>query len=76
MKNIISALFLYDLNKDIVDTYLGMELSNVDLTLPVIIDKAGIVKNNIEPLIKVLQSKDLINVYYQLEEENEQINRT
>lgn len=76
MKNIISALFLYDLNKDIVDTYLGMELSNVDLTLPVIIDKAGIVKNNIEPLIKVLQSKNLINVYYQLEEENEQINRT
>jgi len=73
---IISALLLYDLNKDIVDTYLGMELSNVDLNLPVIIDKAGIVKNNIEPLIKVLQSKDLINVYYQLEEENEQINRT
>lgn len=71
MKRIISALLLYDLNKAIVDSFLEIDLSNVDLNLPVIIDKAGIVKNNIEPLIKVLKSTDLVNVYYQLEEENE-----
>ncbi len=71
MKRIISALLLYDLNKSIVDSFVDMDLSNVDLNLPVIIDKAGIVKNNIEPLIKVLRSTDLVNVYYQLEEENE-----
>ncbi len=71
MKRIISALLLYDLNKAIVDSFLEIDLSNVDLNLPVIIDKAGIVKNNIEPLIKVLRSTDLVNVYYQLEEENE-----
>ncbi len=71
MKRIISALLLYDLNKAIVDSLLEIDLSNVDLNLPVIIDKAGIVKNNIEPLIKVLRSTDLVNVYYQLEEENE-----
>jgi hypothetical protein len=71
MKKIISALLLYDLNKAIVDSFLEIDLSNVDLNLPVIIDKAGIVKNNIEPLIKVLRSTDLVNVYYQLEEENE-----
>ncbi len=71
MKRIISALLLYDLNKSIVDSFVDMDLSNVDLNLPVIINKAGIVKNNIEPLIKVLRSTDLVNVYYQLEEENE-----
>lgn len=68
MKKIISALLLYDLNKSIVDSFVDMDLSNVDLNLPVLIDKSGKIKNNIEPLIKVLKSTDLVNVYYQLEE--------
>jgi len=72
MKKIISALLLYDLNKDVVDQHLLKgTLSGVDLSVPVIVNKAGMIKRNIEPLVMVLQSKDLINVYYQLEEENE-----
>jgi hypothetical protein len=71
MKKIISALLLYDLNKDLLDTLLNLDVSNVDLNEPVIINKAGMILRNEKPLIKVLQSKDLINVYYQLENENE-----
>jgi len=68
MKKIISALLLYDLNKDLLDTHQTEDVSDVDLNEPVLIDKAGKIKNNIEPLIKVLQSKDLVNVYYRIEE--------
>ena len=41
----------------------------MDLNEPVIINKAGVILKNEKPLIKVLQSKDLVNVYYRLEEE-------
>jgi hypothetical protein len=68
MKKIISALLLYDLNKDLLDTHQTEDVSDVDLNEPVLIDKAGKIKSNIEPLIKVLQSKDLVNVYYRIEE--------
>jgi len=68
MKKIISALLLYDLNKDLLDTHQNEDVSDVDLNEPVLIDKAGKIKSNIEPLIKVLQSKDLVNVYYRIEE--------
>jgi hypothetical protein len=68
MKKIISALLLYDLNKDMLDALQDEDVSNVDLNEPVIIDKAGVILRNEKPLIKVLQSKDLVNVYYQLEE--------
>ncbi len=61
MKKIISALLLYDLNKDAVDQCLGTLLSDTDLSVPVVIDKAGVIKSNIEPLIRVLQSKELVN---------------
>jgi hypothetical protein len=68
MKKIISALLLYDLNKDMLDALQDEDVSNVDLNEPVIINKAGVILKNEKPLIKVLQSKDLVNVYYQLEE--------
>jgi hypothetical protein len=69
MKKIISALLLYDLNKDMLDALQDEDVSNVDLNEPVIINKAGVILRNEKPLIKVLQSKDLVNVYYRLEEE-------
>lgn len=69
MKKIISALLLYDLNKDMLDALLDEDVSNVDLNEPVIINKAGMILRNEKPLIKVLKSKDLVNVYYKLEEE-------
>ena len=71
MKKIISALLLYDLNKAFLDAHQNEDVSDVDLNEPVIINKAGMILRNEKPLIKVLQSKDLINVYYQLENENE-----
>lgn len=67
MKKIISALLLYDLNKDMLDALQDEDVSNVDLNEPVIINKAGVILRNEKPLLKVLQSKDLVNVYYQLE---------
>lgn len=51
-----------------LDALQDEDVSNVDLNEPVIIDKAGVILRNEKPLIKVLQSKDLVNVYYQLEE--------
>lgn len=68
MKKIISALLLYDLNKDMLDALQDVDVSNVDLNEPVIINRAGLILKNEKPLIKVLQSKDLVNVYYLLGE--------
>ncbi len=69
MNKIISALYLYDINKTFLETLSDKDLSNVDLREPVIISRKGIIKSNAEPLLKVLSSKDLVNVFYKFEDE-------
>lgn len=70
MFKIISALLLYDLNRLYIDSiYNEILIEEVDLKNPIVISKQGKIVSGEEILLKVLKSKDLINVYYKFEEE-------
>ncbi|NDB59166.1 hypothetical protein EB001_12040 [bacterium] len=69
MLKIVSALLLYDLNRLYMDS-LDVSVDDVDLKEPVIISRQeGKIISGERVLLKVLKSKDLVNVYYKFEDE-------
>jgi hypothetical protein len=69
MLKIVSALLLYDLNRLYMDS-LDVSVDDVDLKEPVIISRQeGKILSGERVLLKVLKSKDLVNVYYKFEDE-------
>ena len=69
MLKIVSALLLYDLNHLYLDS-LDVSVEDVDLKEPVIISRQeGKILSGERVLLKVLKSKDLVNVYYKFEDE-------
>ena len=69
MLKIVSALLLYDLNRLYMDS-LDVSVDDVDLKEPVIISRQeGKIVSGERVLLKVLKSKDLVNVYYKFEDE-------
>jgi len=69
MLKIVSALLLYDLNRLYMDS-LDVSVEDVDLKEPVIISRQeGKIISGERVLLKVLKSKDLVNVYYKFEDE-------
>jgi hypothetical protein len=69
MLKIVSALLLYDLNRLYMDS-LDVSVDDVDLKEPVIISRPeGKIISGERVLLKVLKSKDLVNVYYKFEDE-------
>ena len=69
MLKIVSALLLYDLNRLYMDS-LDVSVEDVDLKEPVIISRQeGKILSGERVLLKVLKSKDLVNVYYKFEDE-------
>ncbi len=69
MLKIVSALLLYDLNRLYMDS-LDVSVEDVDLKEPVIISRTeGKIVSGERVLLKVLKSKDLVNVYYKFEDE-------
>jgi hypothetical protein len=69
MLKIVSALLLYDLNHLYLDS-LDMNVDEVDLTQPVVISRQdGKIVSGEKVLLKVLRSKDLVNVYFKYDDE-------
>jgi len=69
MLKIISALLLYDLNHVYLDS-LNLCLEDVDLEEPVVVTRTtGKILSGEKTLLKVLNSKNLVNVYFKYEDE-------
>ena len=69
MLKIVSALLLYDLNHAYLDS-LNLCLEDVDLEEPVVITRTnGKILSGEKTLLKVLNSKNLVNVYFKYEDE-------
>lgn len=69
MLKIVSALLLYDLNHAYLDS-LEVSLEDVDLEEPVVISRTdGKILSGEKILLKVLNSKNLVNVYFKFEDE-------